>query len=462
MLLWRHLLATLSYKALVLADDGCSKKDMPGIVNAEGKTSGSWRCQTKAGESIDLENDEQVPNKAKCFASCGKHEPSGDDYYIMRPGVSRSIRCRDGNWELKESHTREKIPVRDIVCERGCHKSLLPQFDNGGWSCPLEFEGTNIVANNLDCFATCNLGFTEVGAKRSLFHYKDYRKTCKCNTENGRCHWRLNMEEHEDESDIVPMCEFSKTNRIINGQDAIANSKRYMVSVQTRPKKRAPAHHCGGVLIHPNWVLTAAHCKKKNLYAVLGEHDLTYQSNRERACKVIMTVPHPQYHGISHDVMMMKIKCNNKGMGQYIEPAILPSFMHDLEPGSKCEVCGWGNTNSKPGEYTEAQSLKCVELPIISTQRCNAPNSYAGAIHEDIMCVGYMTGGQDSCQGDSGGPAICNGRVHGLVMGGNQCAQANFPGVYTRLSHYIPWIRSILEEPAHKKAGRKAGRSRRH
>jgi len=301
------------------------------------------------------------------------------------------------------------------------------------------------VANNLDCFATCNLGFTEVGAKRTLFNYKDYRKTCKCNTENGRCHWRLNMEDHEDESDIVPMCEFSKTNRIINGQDAIANSKRYMVSVQTRPKKRAPAHHCGGVLIHPNWVLTAAHCKKKNLFAVLGEHDLTSSNNRERACKVIMTVPHPQYHGISHDVMMMKIKCNNKGMGQYIEPAILPSFMHDLEPGSKCEVCGWGNTNSKPGEYTEAKSLKCVELPIISTQRCNAPNSYAGAIHEDIMCVGYMTGGQDSCQGDSGGPAICNGRVHGLVMGGNQCAQANFPGVYTRLSHYIPWIRSILE-----------------
>ena len=50
----------------------------------------------------------------------------------------------------------------------GCDKSLLPQFDNGAWSCPLEFEGTNIVANNLDCFATCNLGFTEVGAKRKI------------------------------------------------------------------------------------------------------------------------------------------------------------------------------------------------------------------------------------------------------------------------------------------------------
>ena len=97
-------------------------------------------------------------------------------------------------------------------------------------------------------------------------------------------------------------------------------------------------------------------------------------------------------------VLLLILQIQNKGMGQYIEPAILPSFMHDLEPGSKCEVCGWGNTNSKPGEYTEAQSLKCVELPIISTQRCNAPNSYAGAIHEDIMCVGYMTGGQDSCQ----------------------------------------------------------------
>jgi len=94
MILWRHLLATLSYKALVIADDGCVKENMPRIVNAEGETSGSWRCQTKSGESFDLNKADQVPNKAKCFASCGKHEPSGDDYYIMRPGVSRSIRCR--------------------------------------------------------------------------------------------------------------------------------------------------------------------------------------------------------------------------------------------------------------------------------------------------------------------------------------------------------------------------------
>ena len=94
MILWRHLVATLSYKALVLADEGCAKENMPGIVNAEGETSGSWICQTKAGQSIELQNAGLVPNKAKCFASCGKHEPSGDDYYIMRPGVSRSIRCR--------------------------------------------------------------------------------------------------------------------------------------------------------------------------------------------------------------------------------------------------------------------------------------------------------------------------------------------------------------------------------
>ena len=47
-------------------------------------------------------------------------------------------------------------------------------------------------------------------------------------------------------------------------------------------------------------------------------------------------------------------------------------------------------------------------------------------------------------KGDSGGPAICDGRVHGIVMGGLYCAKADYPGVYTRVAHYVHWIRDII------------------
>ena len=48
-------------------------------------------------------------------------------------------------------------------------------------------------------------------------------------------------------------------------------------------------------------------------------------------------------------------------------------------------------------------------------------------------------------QGDSGGPAICDGRVHGIVMGGLYCAKADYPGVYTRVAHYVPWIIQTIQ-----------------
>jgi len=95
-------------------------------------------------------------------------------------------------------------------------------------------------------------------------------------------------------------------------------------------------------------------------------------------------------------------------------------------------------------DFRPAEQLQCVNLPVLRTETCNGHKGYRGAIHSDIMCIGLMKGGKDSCQGDSGGPAICNGRVHGIVMGGLYCAEANYPGVYTRVSRYVTWIKETI------------------
>ena len=60
--------------------------------------------------------------------------------------------------------------------------------------------------------------------------------------------------------------------------------------------------------------------------------------------------------------------------------------------------------------------------------------------------------GKDSCNGDSGGPLISRsvpgGTMHlaGVVSFGTPTCGVGYPGVYTSIEHYLPWIKEHLEE----------------
>ncbi|WP_407700718.1 trypsin-like serine protease [Streptomyces endophyticus] len=87
-------------------------------------------------------------------------------------------------------------------------------------------------------------------------------------------------------------------------------------------------------------------------------------------------------------------------------------------------------------------------MPSSASQPPSKPE--AQKIDERVLCAGYKQGGKDACQGDSGGPLmqpIWSPTSHktyfyqiGVVSYGKNCAEANFPGVYSRVTHFIPWI----------------------
>ncbi|XP_070306505.1 kallikrein-13 isoform X3 [Odocoileus virginianus] len=91
------------------------------------------------------------------------------------------------------------------------------------------------------------------------------------------------------------------------------------------------------------------------------------------------------------------------------------------------------------------QTLQCANIELRSDEECR--QVYPGKITPNMLCAGTKEGGNDSCEGDSGGPLVCNGTLHGIISWGDfPCGQPNRPGVYTRVSQYVPWIQETIRK----------------
>lgn len=243
---------------------------------------------------------------------------------------------------------------------------------------------------------------------------------------------------------------------IVGGTDAPPDAYPWMVAVGN-PFENGFYQFCGGSLIHPEWVLTAAHCivgeTPSGLQVVIGLHDLRNSATEGVRRGVTQIITHPNYHPLTanYDITLLKLSAPVDDV-----PLLLPAFSADEDlnaPGNITTAMGWGALQSG-GAYPDI--LQHVELPLVSNATCNEPQSYNGAITEQMLCAGYPDGGKDSCQGDSGGPLVVKDaedrwRQVGIVSWGNGCAFANYYGVYARVSVLADWIQtytgSLEEEP---------------
>ncbi|XP_063034839.1 cathepsin G-like [Melospiza melodia melodia] len=229
---------------------------------------------------------------------------------------------------------------------------------------------------------------------------------------------------------------------IIGGTKVKAHSRPYMAYLKIQ--SGSEPSYCGGFLIRPDAVLSAAHCVDKKGRAVrvtviLGAHNVNYRERSQQKIRVRQWVIHPQYsrEGFKNDIVLLKLKPRAR-INKNVQFISIPRRNEHVREGALCTVSGWGWT-SDTGNKTDV--MREVKLKVQEEKICQ--QLFRNYQRRSMICVGDENSKKATYKGDSGGPLVCKKKAYGIV---SHAREHNiFPEVFTRISHFEPWIHQQLK-----------------
>ena len=255
----------------------------------------------------------------------------------------------------------------------------------------------------------------------------------------------------------LPDVEPGPSTRIVGGTP-VPNGKypfQAALLIQSAGTNDFQRQFCGGSLITPFQVMTAAHCveffgprpgqiRLSDLRVVVGRTVLTSTQGQRRS--VVDVAIHPRWAPATFRNDVAVITLSQPVLGIRPISVVTPGTDALERPGRSVIATGWGNTIAQPvgpggGGFAFPDRMREVTLPIVSSAECATAYTIQGTRFMDpntMLCAGR--GGIDTCQGDSGGPLFVRATTGGFIQVGITswgfgCAATGFPGVYTRLSN---------------------------
>uniref|UniRef100_A0A8C0NSC8 Elastase, neutrophil expressed n=1 Tax=Canis lupus familiaris TaxID=9615 RepID=A0A8C0NSC8_CANLF len=220
---------------------------------------------------------------------------------------------------------------------------------------------------------------------------------------------------------------------IVGGRPAQPHAWPFMVSLQRRG-----GHFCGGTLIAPNFVMSAAHCVDglnfRSVVVVLGAHDL----GERESTRQLFAVQRVFENGFNpvrlvNDIVLLQLN-GSATINANVQVARLPAQNQGVGNGVQCLAMGWGQLGTAQPPPRILQELNVT----VVTTLCRRSN----------VCTLVPRRRAGICFGDSGGPLVCNGLIQGIdsfIRG--SCASGFFPDAFAPVAQFVDWINSIIRRP---------------
>jgi len=267
--------------------------------------------------------------------------------------------------------------------------------------------------------------------------------------------------------------------RIVGGEDAELGQYPWLINIgySVSGDQEKVEYKCGGSLIGPRHILTAAHCvtglpgSYKFSRVRVGEYDLSKEKEGQPDCDKDgwcaplpqdftpeQVITHPEYNKpnrFQNDIAIVKLD-GTVIENDYVSPVCLPfNEMLPEELKNDPEVAGWGAIDIRARRFADV--LQYVPVPFYDSQNCsNLYKLQRVKLSDSQLCAGGGKG-KDSCAGDSGSALMLEvvtekrpydprvTQVGVVSFGPRRCASKGVPAIYTKVEEYLHWILDVME-----------------